>query len=103
MGHFEGRGDTQVYVGDDDKVYATPAEEKVLAENVDAFFGDNGKAPKSPPKPPEKPKKVKARKKYSQRKLRKDRFEMVNCTICGKAKKKGAGMTKHMSMMHKEV
>ncbi len=114
MGHFAGRGDIQVYVGDDGKVYATPAEEKVLADSADAFFGGNGNAPKSPPKPPPKPKKAKAKKKESgprkpytketkPRRLRAERFEMVNCPVCDKSVKKGAGLTRHTSMMHKEA
>ena len=105
MGHFEGRDDIQIYVGDDGKVYDTPAEEKVLADSADEFFGGNGKAPKLPPELPEKPKKAKAKakKKYGPRKLKKDRFEMVNCPVCGKSVKKGAGLTRHTSMMHKEA
>ncbi len=102
MGHFEGRDDTQVYVGDDGKVYDTPAEEKVLAESVDAFFGGNGKKPDTP-KPTVRKKKSRERGPDKKpRRFQKDRFEMVNCPICDKSVKKGAGLSHHMRMAHPE-
>ncbi len=104
MGHFEGRGDTQIYVGDDGKVYDSPLEKTVLADSADAYFGGNGNKPDMPkPKPTTKKTKQPAKKKATHpRKLRKDRFEMVNCPVCGKAVKKGAGLSNHMRMAHPE-
>ncbi len=101
MGHFEGRDDTQVYVGDDGKVYASDSEEVLLADSVDAFFGDNGKSPAKEQKTELVKKEKKPRKKETQpRKTRKDRFALVACPVCGKQVKKGAGLTSHIRIVH---
>lgn len=101
MGHYEGRDNVEIYVGDDGKVYDSPAEETVLADSVDEYFGGNGTKP-------DKPKPIKKKGKgqgergpdKKPRRFKKSRFEMVECPECGKSVKKGAGLSSHTRLVH---
>ncbi|KKN66853.1 hypothetical protein LCGC14_0467210 [marine sediment metagenome] len=102
MGHYEGRNDVEVYVGDDGKVYQSEAEETVLADSVDEYFGGNGTKPDKPPKPIKKKGRGQGERGPDKkpRQFKKSRFETVPCPICSKLVKQGAGLSSHTRMMH---